>query len=153
MRGSCQLREDAKPLRASVKGNDVEFEMTDNKWIGACGLDCETCDIHRLPFDEVSAGVCVAWYREMGWLTDEEGVKEALARKMTCHGCRGDRSVHWSVREEGTCWILECCVDQRGHKHCSECEEFPCARLIEWSKQNEGYARAFNRLEEMSGCL
>jgi len=124
--------------------------MTDEQWIAACGLDCGACEIRRLPFDEKAADVCVAWYREMGWLADEEGVEEALARGMTCNGCRGDRSVHWSAGDEGICWILECCVDQRGHEHCSECEEFPCTRLGEWSKQNDGYRKAFARLREMS---
>jgi hypothetical protein len=124
--------------------------MTDSNWIAACGLDCEACEIRRLPFDENAAATCVAWYRKMGWLGEEEGVEDALAREMTCRGCHGDRSVHWSVEEDGICWILECCVDRRGHEHCSECEEFPCEHLVDWSKQNAGYGRAFGRLEQMA---
>lgn len=125
--------------------------MPSKEWIAACGLDCETCEIRRLPFDEVAAGVCVDWYREMGWLTAEEGVEEALARGMTCNSCRGDRSVHWSVNDDGMCWILACCVDRHGHDTCSQCTEFPCDRLVEWSRQNDGYAKAFARLQEMAG--
>ncbi|MCK5247821.1 methyltransferase domain-containing protein [Candidatus Bipolaricaulota bacterium] len=123
--------------------------MGNRKWIAACGLDCESCDIRRLPFDEAAAEICVRWYREMGWLTLEEGVAEALERKLTCNGCKGDRSVHWSVSDDHMCWILECCVDRRGHDFCSQCENFPCDRLTEWSKKNDGYAEAFARLEAM----
>jgi len=91
----------------------------------------------------------VKWYREMGWLTSEEGVAEALERNMICNGCKGDRSVHWSVSDDQMCWILECCVDQRGYVFCSQCEGFPCDRLTEWSKKNDGYAKAFARLKAM----
>ena len=127
--------------------------MGRDEWIAACGLDCEACEIRRLPFDEKAAEACIAWYRQMGWLTEEEGVEEAIARNMTCHGCRGDRSVHWSASDNEICWILECCFDRRGHEHCSECEEFPCTRLVEWSKQNDGYRKAFARLKEMAPGL
>jgi len=48
--------------------------MGNHEWIAACGLDCESCEIRRLPFDEVAAEACVKWYREMGWLTSKEGV-------------------------------------------------------------------------------
>ncbi len=118
-------------------------------WIAACGLDCEACEIRRLPLDEAAAEACVSWYREMGWLAGNEGVEDALARNMTCRGCRGDRSIHWSVGEGRICWILECCVDRHGHEHCSECVDFPCARIIEWSKQNDGYGAALARLRQM----
>jgi len=134
-----------------VWSTEVEMKTTD--WIAACGIDCEACEIRRLPFDDDAAKACVTWYREMGWLTADEGAEEALARNMTCNGCRGDRSVHWSVKDGKICWILECCVDGRGLAHCSECEGFPCARLAEWSKENDGYRRAFARLGEMARGL
>jgi len=118
-------------------------------WIAACGLDCEPCAIRRLAFDAEAAAACVTWYRDMGWLADDEGVAEAIERGMTCRGCRGDRSVHWSVGEDPICRILECCVDRRGHDHCSQCADFPCDRLVEWSTQNDGYREALERLEKM----
>jgi len=68
---------------------------------------------------------------------------------MTCNGCRGNRSVHCSVSNDHMRWILECCVDQRGHDCCSQCEDFRCDRLTEWSKKNDGYAEAFARLKAM----
>jgi len=129
--------------------NAGDTDMGNRKWIAACGLDCELCDIRRLPFDEVAAKACVKWYREMGWLTSEEGVAEALERNMVCNGCRGERSAHWSVSDDHVCWILECCIDQHRYDFCSQCGDFPCNQLIEWSKKNDGYAAAFARLKAM----
>ncbi len=114
--------------------------------MAACGLDCGSCIIRRLPFDEKAAEACLAWYRQMGWLTEDQGVDVAIERKMYCHGCHGDRSVHWSVDKDGVCWILECCVDNKGLKHCHECSEFPCDRLVDWSQQDAAYGAAFERL-------
>jgi hypothetical protein len=37
-------------------------------------------------------------------------------------------------------------------KQCSECGEFPCARLAERSKSEEGCAKAFNRLPQLKSA-
>jgi hypothetical protein len=52
---------------------------------------------------------------------------------------------HWSA----DCWILQCCVDKKGLEFCSDCDEFPCEKLVEWSKGCEGYGKALERLKEM----
>jgi hypothetical protein len=129
-----------------VGGASVE-----QRWIAACGLDCKACDIRRIPLDDSALETCAAWFREMGWLKANEGKAEILDRGMYCTGCKGDRSIHWSVDAGGrvTCWILECCVDRKGLAFCSECSEFPCERLVTWSRENESYASAFARLESM----
>jgi hypothetical protein len=115
------------------------------KGIAACGLDCGECSIRKLPFDDDAAAEVVAWFKKMGWLKGSEGVSEAIERSMYCKGCLGDRSLHWS----DDCWILKCCVDEKGLRNCSECGTFPCDRLVEWSGQNDDYGRAFQRLSEM----
>ena len=97
----------------------------DVHWIAACGLDCGTCDIRLAPTDSQAARRLVAWFQEMGWLEEQEGIAEAVERGMYCKGCRGDRSTHWSA----DCWILHCCVDERGLAFCHECARFPCERL------------------------
>jgi hypothetical protein len=126
-------------------------EAPDPRWIAACGLDCGSCEIRRLPFDEKAAQKTIGWYRQMGWLKEDEGVADALERKMYCSACKGDRSAHWSVNEDGTCtcWILACCVDQKGLEFCSNCNEFPCERLVDWSKTDHSYTAALHRLEGM----
>ncbi len=117
----------------------------DDMLMAACGLLCGSCDIRKMPFDNEAARVTVDWYREMGWLKKNEGVKEAIAKNMICTGCHDDRTTHWS----SDCWILKCCVDEKNLRHCHECIDFPCVRLADWSKQNDGYAKAFERLTQL----
>jgi hypothetical protein len=113
--------------------------------IAVCGLDCGGCEIRTAPFDARAAEVLVAWFREMGWLAEDEGMAEVVERRMVCQGCRGDRSLHWSA----DCWILQCCVDDKGLAFCYQCDDFPCRRLGEWAAQNEGYTEALSRLQAM----
>ncbi|MHC4599256.1 MAG: DUF3795 domain-containing protein [Planctomycetota bacterium] len=120
----------------------------DKKWLAACGLDCGSCDIRRVPEDSRAAETVVAWFHREGWLKPEEGLAEVLERKMYCTGCHGDRAVHWSA----DCWILKCCVDEKGFAHCDACSEFPCDRLTEWAKGNEGYAAALEKLKAYRAC-
>jgi len=120
-------------------------EETTNQMIAVCGLDCENCDIRKVPTDAEAAQRIVAWFKEMGWLKESEGVAEVIERAMYCRGCRGDRSVHWSA----DCWILQCCVDDKGLAFCYECEVFPCGQLSEWAKENTSYTQALARLRQM----
>jgi len=130
--------------RAAVKESGVHAR-DDHIEIAACGLDCGACPIRRMPFDSEAAAEVVAWFKQEGWLKENEGAAEAIERSMYCQGCHGDRSHHWDAE----CWILKCCVDDKGLKHCSECDTFPCNRLLQWSGQNEGYAKALQLLREM----
>jgi len=97
------------------------------------------------PTDPEAARVVVAWFKQQGWLSEAEGMAEVLERGMFCTGCLGNRETHWS----SDCWILACCVDQRGHSNCSECENFACDRLVAWSGQDESYSAALARLREL----
>lgn len=120
----------------------------DGKWIAACGLDCQSCEIRLAPTDPAAARVVIAWFREQGWITEREGMKQVIEQKMYCTGCLGDRQTHWS----NDCWILKCCVDQRGFTNCSLCEEFPCDKLVVWGQQNEGYTAALARLRKLNAA-
>jgi hypothetical protein len=113
--------------------------------IAACGLDCGECPIRRMPFDEVAAASVIAWFRREGWLKEEEGLAEALERHMYCEGCHGDRSIHWDAE----CWILHCCVDDKGLDNCSRCDGFPCDRLEDWARKGARYDEALERLRRM----
>jgi len=113
--------------------------------IAVCGLDCGPCEIRRAPNEPDAAQRLVAWFKKEGWLKEDEGINEVIERRMYCRGCRGDRSVHWSP----DCWILKCCVDEKGHEFCYECVSFPCERLSEWAKQSDDYSQALQRLKKM----
>ena len=114
--------------------------------IAVCGLDCYSCDIRKVTIDPESARRVVAWFKDMEWLQPHEGLDEVIERSMYCHGCHGDRTVHWAA----DCWILKCCVDDKGLTHCSQCDIFPCEKLIEWSQQNQRYTQALEKLKRMA---
>jgi putative nucleotidyltransferase with HDIG domain len=106
--------------------------------IAACGLICDECDIHRATSDARVAEDMAAWFREEQSLT-------VAAEEIRCEGCKGDRQRHWSP----DCWMLKCCVDQRGLEFCYLCPDFPCQRLLEWSLNSPRYASALERLKKM----
>jgi len=110
----------------------------EERLIAACGIDCTGCDIRRAVADPELRRRIIAWFKE------ERG-RDVNPEAIRCTWCRGDRDGHWSA----DCWILHCCVDEKGLAHCFQCAEFPCARLVKWSKQNEGYGRAFACLEAL----
>jgi hypothetical protein len=124
------------------------MSMEERAMMAVCGLDCGGCEIRLAPTDARAAEQVVAWFQEMGWLQADEGIDEALERDMYCQGCHGDRTAHWSA----DCWILQCCVDEKGLSFCYECPSFPCEPLRGWAKENEAYARALRRLQEVGGA-
>lgn len=123
----------------------TEGSQKEDEYLAACGLDCRSCEIRKVPEDAGAARRVVRWFRKEGWLQEDEGVEEILERGMYCKGCRDDRTIHWSP----DCRILRCCVDERGHRFCCECEAFPCEKLEEWSQKNEEYTGALGRLKRM----
>jgi hypothetical protein len=115
-----------------------------------CGLDCAGCPLRKASLGDVEAAQSlVGWWKGEGWLKEGEGAAEILARGPLCLGCRGDRSAHWSP----DCWILKCCVDEKGLASCHECDVFPCQRLTERAKESAGYAQALDRLQSMQAVL
>jgi len=106
--------------------------------IGVCGLICSGCDILEASNNPEIAQKIADWFKK-------ERNKDVKLEDICCLGCKGDRTKHWSA----DCWILQCCVDKKGLEFCSECEEFPCDKLVEWSKESERYKEALNRLKEM----
>lgn len=116
-----------------------EVDMADEaRLIAACGLDCTDCDIRRAATDPQMQRKFVAWFKEKRNL-------DVNPETIRCSWCKGDRASHWSA----DCWILNCCVDRKHLEHCSDCQEFPCPRLEEWSKKSERYGQALARLVQM----
>ena len=121
----------------------------EKRLVGVCGLNCGDCEIRRVPNDPQAAERVAAWFKEKGWLKENEGVAELVERSPYCMGCGGNRSVHWS----SNCWILKCCVDEKGLEFCHECDLFPCEQLSNWAKGSPRYARALERLNEIKERL
>ena len=49
-----------------------------------------------------------------------------------CHGCGCNCVSCAASPHHRQCDIYKCCVEQRGHEACYECEEFPCSMLIQF---------------------
>lgn len=110
----------------------------ENQMIAVCGLVCSECDIFEATSNAETAQKIVDWFKK-------EKDMEVKIEEIRCLGCKGDRSKHWS----SDCWILKCCVDEKGLQLCNECEDFPCEKLSEWGKENKDYEDALNRLKKM----
>jgi hypothetical protein len=106
--------------------------------IAVCGLECHKCDILKATTDPQIARNIADWFKR-------EGNEDVKPDDVCCLGCKGDRDKHWAA----DCWILQCCVDKKGHEFCWQCDEFPCDKLAEWSKQCERYGDALDRLKRM----
>ena len=102
------------------------MEKKYEEMLAACGIDCGNCPIRLIPIDEEAAQGAINWFKQMGWLKEDEGVAEAIEKKFYCNGCQGDRSVHWS----DNCQIMLCCVDEKHKEHCGQCSELlSCEKL------------------------
>jgi hypothetical protein len=103
--------------------------------IAVCGLVCGECRIHNATNSPELA-------QEIAdWLSDETDT-EVDVGSIRCEGCRGPRERHWSP----DCWILKCCVDDRGLESCGACRDFPCQALEEWAATSARYGDALERL-------
>jgi len=122
--------------------------MQKPEMMAVCGLDCGSCEIRLAPNDGEAARVVVAWFQEMDWLGESEGMAEVIERGMYCTGCRGDRSHHWAPE----CPLLKCCVDERGLDHCAQCEDFVCDRLASFADDGQTHhTEAVERLRQIAG--
>jgi hypothetical protein len=90
------------------------------KNIAVCGLPCYKCDI-LLSSDDLEKAK-----KEAAELKQMLGM-DVKPKEVRCDGCKGDRSRHFSP----DCWILHCCVDEKGLEFCYECTDFPCEKLNE----------------------
>lgn len=127
-----------KCLQKEVKKQKKVRIMEKNQMIAVCGLNCSECDIFRASDNPEIAQRIVNWFKE-------ERHIDVKIEDIHCLGCREDRTKHWSP----DCWILRCCVDEKGLEFCYQCEDFPCEKLSEWAKESKKYEEALNRLKEM----
>ena len=115
------------------------------KKMAACGMNCNTCPIPQIHADLETANKWVGQFREWKVIKENEGAEEIMTRGPYCISCHSDRSLHWSA----DCWILKCCVDDKGLENCSQCGEFPCEKLLEWGQTNPGYDEVLDNLKKL----
>ena len=109
-----------------------------DEMIAVCGLDCGGCDIRMAATDKEMAQKIADWFKKK--LNEEVKLED-----IQCSWCRGDREKHWSP----DCWILQCCVDEKGLSYCHECDDFACEKLEEWGRSSEKYQEGLDRLKRM----
>ncbi len=87
------------------------------KLLGICGVYCGACTTYRAYNDND---------REL--LNKEE--RQGIPRdEIYCSGCTSDLVNEWC----SNCYFRECATERR-ITYCFECEDFPCKRLVDFSK-------------------
>lgn len=106
--------------------------------IAVCGIVCDECLIYKAPSDPESMQKVIDWLKR-------EKNEDVKPEQILCSGCRGDRSKHWSP----DCDIMLCCIDEKKHEYCFECEDFPCEKIDKFLTYGDKYKEAIERLESM----
>jgi len=84
---------------------------------GICGVYCGACSTYRAYNDKDQA--LIDWEIKMGMPREE----------IFCKGCYSNLINEWC----SNCDFRKC-VKQKGISYCFECTEFPCKKLIDFSK-------------------
>lgn len=100
--------------------------MNTKELIAPCGLACFACAIYT---DNISEDL-----KEM--LAADLGMK---SEDIACKGCRSDKGCSVSnVLSQGKGCPTKVCVADKALHNCSECEEFPCDKLMPVAQRAEG---------------
>jgi hypothetical protein len=129
---STEIKREFQGLTAKIK--KIRGEKIMEKHIGCCGMDCHACPIPKIHTGIKIAQQWVGQFRAWKVIKDNEGAEEIMARGPYCINCQADRTKHWSR----DCPILKCCVDDHKLNNCSECDSFPCERLLKHYETGEG---------------
>ena len=114
----------------------------DLKYLGACGIYCEKCDI-RVAGETNDRQ---AQERIAKWITENCGV-ECRPSQIRCGGCWGPRDAHWS----DDCRVM-LCATERGVRLCVECAEYPECDTLESFYRGGDYEsarRTLRRIKEI----
>ena len=85
--------------------------------LGICGVYCGACTTYRAYNDNDQA--LVEWEVKMGMPSDE----------IYCRGCYSDLVNEWCANCD-----FRKCAKEKGVVYCFECKDFPCKKLIDFSK-------------------
>ena len=116
--------------------------MMDKLKLAACGVDCNGCGTRNKEHDIKAAEMLVKWYREQGWIGQDEGAEAVQKTGPSCTVC-------WAEEIENNfcsnCSIRACCVE-KGIDHCGDCSVFPCDRYIKWIDNLDHHKKAMEYL-------
>lgn len=130
------------------KTDQAMGQKTDRLKIAACGIDCSQCGSYKVTMenDREAAESLVAWYRNQGWIGQEESADAVLRKNPICKGC-------WNGSED--CFFkcgchpgrdFRACCREKQISHCGECRAFPCGSYLEFVGDLEHHRKAMERL-------
>lgn len=115
--------------------------------LAACGVDCAECAQYKVVTnqDVQAAELLVEWFRERGWIGQDEGAEAVIKKAPLCKGC-------WDITED-CFWRCGCgkrdfrvCRSEKQVRYCEECDEFPCTDYQTWMRWHMGHVKAKNSL-------
>ena len=116
--------------------------------LAACGIDCNECASYKVTMEQDwnAAEVLVEWYRNMGWIGENEGAEAVMKTNPLCRGC-------WNTAKDDCFFKCICgsrdfriCCTEKQINHCGECNEFPCEHYLIFAGEHEGHKKAMDYL-------
>lgn len=115
--------------------------------MAACGIDCGECASYKVTMNQdlEAAKLIVEWYRNQGWIEQDEEAKAVLKKNPLCMGC-------WDSTEECFfkcgCYMKKCCIEKK-IDHCGKCNDFPCKHYMEFASGHEVHKKAMSNILQM----
>lgn len=116
--------------------------------MAACGIDCAECGSYKVTaeHDIKAAEELVEWYKNMGWIGENEGAEAVMKKNPLCKGC-------WNTTDDcffrcgrsGECNLRTCCIERKIN-HCGECIIFPCEVYKKFAEGHENHKKAMEHL-------
>ena len=100
--------------------------------LGICGVYCGACTTYRAYNDKDQT--LIDWEVKIGMPRDE----------IYCRGCTSDLVNEWC----SNCDFRKC-VKEKGITYCFECEDFPCKKLVDFSKTRPHRTLGLRNLKQL----
>jgi len=111
----------------------------------ACGIDCGECGHHMLAMDNSlkSAERLVEYFRDGGWIRNNDGTEAVLKKVPICGGCREKTNIRTDYC--ANCFLRACCEEKRLN-HCGECDGFPWEKYMEFVGDHDHHKKTMEYL-------
>jgi len=100
--------------------------------LGICGVYCGACTTYRAYNDKDQT--LIDWGVKMGMPRDE----------IYCRGCTSDLVNEWCSKCD-----FRKCVKEKGIAYCFECKDFPCKKLVDFSKTRPHRTLGLRNLKQL----
>ena len=113
--------------------------------LAACAIDCNECGHYKLSMahDVKSAECLVEYFRDGGWIGENDGADAVLKKVPVCRGCWDKTAVR---THDCTNCLLRACCEEKQFNFCGECGDFPCDKYISFVGDNEHHKKTMEYL-------